>query len=421
MAMDDDAAAVQLAQFTAPADLPVRRIARFDDLVNPLTKTTFVERFWGRAPFFIKRNSPGYFDSLISLDDVDEMLSSTAFFAGELRVAKDGVVLPTGESARDEIIDRNYVWSHYLAGATVVFEHLNRKHSRLLRVMSACEEDFRVPFRANAYLTPPASRGFDLHYDTHDVLILQVAGSKRWQVHDNPLLLPHEDQTFRSEWAQRSRRLAEITLEPGDVLYLPRGFVHSASANEATSFHVTVGIRSVTLRDLYQTALRRALVSDPAFRSILLFRDIASVAETAKQELAATIDAIDVRKAARDADLSFLKKRARPLDGRLDQLLGPLEIRAGTAMRRSTGALFLLTEDQGKLVVSFDRRRIQLPLGTRPALEMIARRTVFTPEELPGLEAHSRVLLAAKLYECRLLDVVSPQMDAMRLEAPVIS
>ena len=36
--------------------------------------------------------------------------------------------------------------------------------------------------QVNAYLTPPAERGLDIHFDFHDVFVVQLAGAKRWHV-----------------------------------------------------------------------------------------------------------------------------------------------------------------------------------------------------------------------------------------------
>ena len=44
-------------------------------------------------------------------------------------------------------------------------------------------EELGHPAQVNAYITPESSRGFDPHYDVHDVFVLQVDGEKHWRVH----------------------------------------------------------------------------------------------------------------------------------------------------------------------------------------------------------------------------------------------
>ncbi|MEH6416269.1 cupin domain-containing protein [Pseudomonas sp. CGJS7] len=374
------------------------------DLLSPLGEQRFAEEFAEKKPFFIKRNRVGYFDPVISLEQIGDLLSSVVFYESEVRVAKDGGIVPNSAYCNSGTVNRAKIWSQYRSGATLVFEHLSRKHAGLLRLMSACEQSLMVPCRANAYITPPSSRGFNLHYDTHDVLILQVSGSKLWRVHDSPLALPHEEQSFRPEWAQRSRLLAEINLEPGDVLYLPRGYIHGASTNHDTSFHVTIGIRSVTLRDVYATALRRALIADPAMRPVALFQVASTDVDALRRSLLERVDSVDLLGALRDAEVSFLRKRGRPFDGRLMQVVQQGDIELDTRLRVSPGAIFSAFEHDRSVTVKFDRRSITLPSGVRPALDFVKTTPAFRPADLPGLEQESRLIFARTLFSARVIE-----------------
>src|SRR4029077_12022391 len=111
------------------------------------------------------------------------------------------------------------------------------------------------PVQINAYVTPPDSQGFAAHYDTHDVFGLQISGSKRWTVHTPVIHDPLPGQVWeqhKSEVAARAaeRPLIDTVLSPGDALYLPRGFLHSAVARGEVSIHLTVGVHPVTGYDL---------------------------------------------------------------------------------------------------------------------------------------------------------------------------
>ena len=95
--------------------------------------------------------------------------------------------------------------------------------------------DLGHPVQVNAYVTPPQSRGFDAHYDVHDVFVVQVDGEKRWRVHqpvhDSPLRdQPWTDHRAAVEAAAQAPPLVDTVLRPGDCLYLPRGYLHAATA-----------------------------------------------------------------------------------------------------------------------------------------------------------------------------------------------
>ena len=65
-------------------------------------------------------------------------------------------------------------------GATLVLQALHRTWPPLIRFGTELAAELGHPVQINAYITPPENQGFAAHYDTHDVFVLQVAGSKRW-------------------------------------------------------------------------------------------------------------------------------------------------------------------------------------------------------------------------------------------------
>lgn len=105
-----------------------------------------------------------------------------------------------------------------------------------------------------------------MHFDTHDVFVLQVAGRKRlgrsragYQVADSGTEAPRRG---------RRRPLLDIVLAPGDVLYVPRGFLHAATPLDEVSAHLTIGILADTWYDLLQDVAKRA-ADDVTFRAPL--------------------------------------------------------------------------------------------------------------------------------------------------------
>ena len=87
--------------------------------------------------------------------------------------------------------------------------------------------------QANAYLSPPGAAALRHHRDTHEVLALQVEGSKTWHIDG----------------------LGPVTMEAGDVAYLPAGTGHAAAAQDRHSLHVTIGVLATT----YAAALQRVV------------------------------------------------------------------------------------------------------------------------------------------------------------------
>jgi ribosomal protein L16 Arg81 hydroxylase len=95
----------------------------------------------------------------------------------------------------------------------------------------------------NTYLTTQDTTCFDLHWDDHDVVILQLAGDKDWEVRDRSRPVP-----MYRDAAPNNTPSEEViwsgTLVTGDVVHIPRGYWHQATRigrGEGFSLHVTFG------------------------------------------------------------------------------------------------------------------------------------------------------------------------------------
>jgi lysine-specific demethylase/histidyl-hydroxylase NO66 len=111
--------------------------------------------------------------------------------------------------------------------------------------LSTLELELQCMVGANAYLTPPnASQGFAPHYDDIEAFCLQLQGSKRWKVYQPTLKLPRtSSEDFSVEEVEGLTQVMDVTLEEGDLLYMPRGWIHQACTlkdNNGHSLHLTV-------------------------------------------------------------------------------------------------------------------------------------------------------------------------------------
>ncbi len=128
-------------------------------------------------------------------------------------------------------------------------------------------------------MTPPGSQGFAVHYDTHDTAIIQITGSKHWRVYDSPVELPLETQPHDKKIHASKETLLDIAMQPGDMLYIPRGFLHEASANEDLSLHVTLGIHQRRWIEVLHEALKESAHADAVLRKNASPETAAQIAE----------------------------------------------------------------------------------------------------------------------------------------------
>ncbi|WP_159708564.1 cupin domain-containing protein [Arthrobacter sp. 18067] len=243
----------------------------------------FANEVWGRTALLTRGVSD--FSDLFSANAVDELISRRGLRTPFLRVAKGGSTLPessftspagVGATISDQLDDTE-LWRKFADGATLVLQALHRTWEPVANFSTQLSTELGHPVQANAYITPPQNRGFDDHYDIHDVFVLQIEGTKRWIIHE-PV---HVDPLRSQPWTDRRSAVAEAALgkasidtvlEPGDVLYLPRGWLHAAEAQGKVSIHLTLGVHNWTryalAEQLAQAALA-ALNDDPEMRRSL--------------------------------------------------------------------------------------------------------------------------------------------------------
>ena len=233
---------------------------------------TFARDVWGNTALLTPADGRSFAD-LFDEAAVDELVSQRGLRTPFIRVAKDGSTLSTrdftsaggaGAGIADQV-DDSRLTALFADGATIVLQALHRTWPPLIEFTQQLAAELGHAVQVNAYVTPPQSRGFDDHYDVHDVFVVQISGEKRWSIHEPVHPSPLRDQP----WTDRREAVAEVAeappvidevLKPGDCLYLPRGYLHAATALGTVSTHLTFGVHTWTRHALARTMLDRALL-----------------------------------------------------------------------------------------------------------------------------------------------------------------
>jgi ribosomal protein L16 Arg81 hydroxylase len=252
-------------------------IAAFADLIAPISPQAFLAANWEREPLHVHRADRAYYQSLLTARDVEEAVSSGGLRFPAIQLARNGMFFPaelftrtvrSGDDVFSGIPDIDRIASEYRAGATISLPGFQRAWKPLAKLVTAIEQELDHPVHANVYMTPGNATGFAPHYDTHEVFVLQIAGAKRWRVYAPPFSHPHRSQPYRPQTQTSAAAVLDADLTQGDLLYLPRGFVHTTSTADSHSIHVTIGITVYTwvepLAEWSRTSAER-----PAFRRAL--------------------------------------------------------------------------------------------------------------------------------------------------------
>ncbi|GAA1881132.1 hypothetical protein GCM10009836_73000 [Pseudonocardia ailaonensis] len=377
----------------------------------------FATRHWGREPLLSRAADAIGPTGLLDLDDIDELLSCRGLRAPFLRVVRDGAVVDSadftgsggvGAEIGDQVRDER-VAALFSEGATLVLQGLHRTWSTVMDFCTELAGELAHPVQANAYVTPPQSQGFAAHYDVHDVFVMQVAGRKHWRIH-TPV---HTDPLRNQPWemhrdcvtarARDDEPAIDTVLEPGDVLYLPRGWLHAATALGGVSAHLTIGVHVITRFALVE-ALVALLDDDERLRvSLPLGLDVADPAALAghldvvRETLADAVASVPVEAVAgRVRERVWTGSRpepVRPINGSLFlHDLGPAD-----TVRRRGGLRYRLTTVDDGLMLELADRKIQLPAVTGPALRALLGGAAQRVGRLPGLGEDDGVVLVRRL------------------------
>jgi lysine-specific demethylase/histidyl-hydroxylase NO66 len=379
----------------------------------------FLERHWGAEPL-LHRSGQG-FSGLLDLGDVDHLVTETLLRMPSFRLVKDGVPLDPASYTRtiriggrpvERTIRPEGVLGAFDDGATIVLQALHRQWPPVGTFCRDLELSLTHPVQANAYVTPPTSRGFDVHHDTHDVFVLQTHGRKRWRAYRPVVELAGPDQPWNDSRADPGTPVLEEELRPGDVLYLPRGVPHAAEAQEDVSIHVTIGVLAHTWLDLWRHVLRGAS-EHRSFREALPAgfagdpTALGAELEVRRKELLEWLEEAADEDAVRSFARAFWSWRRPMLGGQLRQLGLIDRIEDATLVRRRPGSVFELSVEGGEASVLLGMRELRMPAFCEPALRFVARSgESFRPADLPGLDDESRLVLVRRLVREGAVEVV---------------
>lgn len=196
--------------------------------------------------------------------DIDYMLSHARFHGTDAQPIRNGI----GESDKRTggpggRADAAYIYGQFAKGRSFRFMAAHRYLPRVAGFAAQLAAALAEAVGANVYLTPADGEGLSVHFDSHDVFVLQCVGGKRWRL-------------YADDYAQRGRRPTgkasafnpklhrpgpidrDVDMAPGDILYLPRGVIHEVGPPNSESLHVTFAVHTLTVAELAHRALRLA-------------------------------------------------------------------------------------------------------------------------------------------------------------------
>ncbi|MBV9577450.1 MAG: cupin, partial [Chloroflexi bacterium] len=381
----------------------------------PLSVQSFLDDTWAKTHYHVDRHCVGYFDNLLhgptAVDDLLELFRSEP---SRVRLIREHDKKSRGNyHLADGSLDLACVRDDFANGYTIVFDDVEQYVRAIASLAHAIEVELNFATKVNAYVTPPESQGFVTHYDGHDVLILQIQGSKVWHLYEGADVPPHRLRR-EEKWiaAESLSSTTDLRLEVGDVLYLPRGLVHAAEATSESSVHLTVGIHAPTALTFAVAALNSLSFSDDRLNARLPPRHLDDA------DARATLGVLlrDVARAVQDpraipeglgalADILVRRGQCPPVGPVSDALA----IDGQTVVRKYQPLYSRVTAGNGGVTLQFAQVSIPASSDHKAAMLFVSGSTEpFRVGDLPGLRAAQQTELARILIVSGFLVRCSP-------------
>jgi hypothetical protein len=244
----------------------------FEELINPISLDEFVNRYWEKEDLVIKRNNSTFYKDILSLDLVDTIIDQHRQTGDNFRVTKRNEPIPPYQYLNaDGSYNLNKLYAFYADGYSMVLRRIDQFWLPIKELCHNLRQTISHNVKVNMYLTPPNSVAYLPHTDAHDVLILQISGTKHWKLYDTLYETPLVDSLQPILNKDMISNPREVTMEAGDLMYIPRGVPHHAYTLDESSLHLTIGIFPVQMIDFITKSIEVQAYQNNALRKALPF------------------------------------------------------------------------------------------------------------------------------------------------------
>lgn len=359
-----------------------------EKILSPISISQFFEKHYEKNMLHISRNDVSYYNDILTSQEISSFLYRQDIFYPSLRIVKNGQEIPAGQYTlkgvpighhkRDGLIQTEKAFKLFNAGSTLVIQAGQRYFDHLSKCCVSLSEKFKSPVQANLYITPNKSVGFNPHWDTHDVFVLQISGTKTWHLYGFEKELPVKGQTFVNKGYSKEP-LQTIQIQPGDFLYVPRGYVHDAVADNGISAHITIGILSYTWIRFFNEALLQ-LANDKAFReAVPLWEN--NLEEKIQEKVALLkdrLDNIDYAAPINNLNRHHIATQPQPVNRYFDSLLKLDSLNPQQPLAINKSVIVQQTSDGENLILEFLGKKVTVPIHSKHVLEKMMEKNAFT-------------------------------------------
>jgi ribosomal protein L16 Arg81 hydroxylase len=360
-----------------------------DSLLAPLDAETFFRDYFGKQHLHVK-GTPERTAAIMTLGGLNSLMSMTSVWSPQtmkLFVDRNPVPVPDycaralamggdGTALRP---DPDKVQDWIGKGASVILNDIDALAPGVRQYANELQEATGGRSQANLYFSMSQRQAFGPHCDVHEVFAVHCNGEKVWNIYENREDTPVNHPSFQfgdEERARRAGKIAEqVRMQPGDLLYIPRGRYHDALASQNGALHIAFGVTMPKALDLLGI-IWEAAVQDPELRADLPVKpDGAALAKVLKR-MGGKIEKILASKAARQSAAKAVEDWPYAFKSYdLERRLGS----AAPAPKAETGAYKVsktvrVVQQNGRPILTDGKQHVEVPRNIAPQVSFIMSR-----------------------------------------------
>ena len=382
----------------------------FSKLIHPVTVDQFIGSYWQQNVLVVNRDSPRFYDDLLTIDALDALLTSTALPGAQVNLGKDAVGIAKEDYVTGGYVNPRALLRLHKRGNTIILRSMHLWLETLQKLCSAMESFFHCDAQANIYMTPARTQSSYPHWDAHDIFVIQLAGSKRWRLHSAPLKKPLYTYEFNPDRHEIGPETGEFTLHAGDIAYVPRGVAHNPEATEY-AVHISLGVLVKTWADVFAAMYENIVRDNPEYRAALpvLYGRHQFDRDRCASELEQLASAFGDRAIlstvlARLTD-TFLTTRTPDMRHAFSQVAEGCPITPSTCVEVISSTPILIEEHGDDCRAIINGLELRVSGSMLDAMKYVAHRSRLRVSELPGESDARRVALAERLVDEGMLRV----------------
>ena len=244
-----------------------------NNFIEPLDNKFFSNNFGKK--YVHKKNFINDPNSVVSLEILDDMLSKSNIWNNKnFKMMLDQKTLNyndysslsidvTGSNNRPDVDKVQILVSK---GASIILNDIEKYNTKLLNISDELQRLTQGRCQGNLYFSMASHKAFGPHFDLHDVFAFHFEGEKVWNIYENIEDSPINHPVFKISSEERIKRAGklvdQVTLRPGDLLYIPRGQYHDALASKNGAIHVAFGLTYFKPIDLMSSLWEKFILNN---------------------------------------------------------------------------------------------------------------------------------------------------------------